>query len=47
MQISTSRASKTPERILVKPRIYKQVAGVSTRGNPRDDATTWVVSAIT
>ena len=48
-QISTPpRGSKTPERILKKPKIiYNYVAGMTTRANPCGAATTWVVSANT
>ena len=46
-QISTSRGSKIPQRILMKPRMYNYVAGMTTHANPCGTATTWVVSANT
>jgi len=39
--------SKTPERILMKPRIYNYVAGMTTHANLYSDATMCVVSANT
>jgi len=41
------RGSKTPERILMKPKIYNCVAGMTTHANACGAATTWVVSANT
>jgi len=37
--------SKIPDQISMKLKIYNYVAGVTTVANPRDAATTWVVSA--
>jgi len=46
-QISTPHGSKTPRRILTKPRIYNYVAGTTTHANPCGTATKWVVLANT
>ena len=47
MQISNARGSTIPEQILMKPKIYNYVAGMTTDANPSGAATTWVVSANT
>jgi len=46
-QILTPYGSKTPEQILMKPKIYNYVVDMTTYANPCGDATTWVVSAKT
>jgi len=46
-QISTTRGAKTPERMLMKPKIYNYIVFMTTHANPCGGATTWVVSANT
>ena len=44
-QISTTRGAKTPERMLMKPKIYNYIVFMTTHANPCGGATTWVVSS--
>ena len=43
-QISTPGGSETPERILMKPKLYNYVADTTTHANPCGGATMWVLS---